>query len=91
MKRISRRTLLGTAAACALSAPAVRAQKADMGVALVIGNSRYLKEAALPNPKRDTTDVAARFRAKSQLLLIYRMVVQRPLMLRWGPLQVANN
>ena len=33
------------------------------GKSVVIGNSRYLEEAALPNPKRDTTDVAARFKA----------------------------
>ena len=63
MKRtlIGRRGVLGVAGAFILPAAAVRAQGA--GVALVIGNSRYLKEAALPNPKRDTTDVAARFRA----------------------------
>ena len=62
MKRISRRTLLGTAAACALSAPAVRAQKADMGVALVIGNSKYRREATLPNVRRDAMEIARRFR-----------------------------
>ena len=63
-----RRTFLvstvGVSAAPAIvHAPSVRAQGKGAGVALVIGNSRYLKEAALPNPKRDTTDVAARFKA----------------------------
>ena len=63
MKRslIGRRGVLGVAGAFMLPAAFARAQGA--GVALVIGNSRYLKEAALPNPKRDTTDIAARFKA----------------------------
>ena len=69
MKRISRRTLLGTAAACALSAPAVRAQKADMGVALVIGNSKYQWEAQLPNVKRDAPDIAKRFQDRKSTRL----------------------
>ena len=71
MKRISRRRLLGTAAACALSAPAVRAQKADMGVALVIGNSKYQWEAQLPNVRRDVPDIAKEFETlglKTELL-----------------------
>lgn len=65
MKRtlIGRRSLFGVAGASMLPAPAILAQGKGAGVALVIGNSRYLKESALPNPKRDTTDVAARFRA----------------------------
>jgi hypothetical protein len=55
---------LGMIAAPAIArVSAARAQGKSTGVALVIGNSRYLRESALPNPKRDTTDVAARFKA----------------------------
>ena len=71
MKRIARRTFLGASAAFALSAPAVQAQKAAIGVALVIGNSKYQWEATLPNVRRDAPDIAKRFEAmglKTQLL-----------------------
>jgi hypothetical protein len=62
VKSIARRTLLGTAGALMLPAPALRAQGAN-GVALVIGNSKYQWEASLPNVKRDAPDVAKRFQA----------------------------
>ena len=41
----------------------VRAQAVRPGVALVIGNSRYKWEAALPNVRRDAADVARAFKA----------------------------
>jgi hypothetical protein len=65
MKRplMGRRGVLGVAGALMLPAPSIRAQGKGAGVALVIGNSKYQRESALPNPKRDTTDVAARFKA----------------------------
>ena len=44
-----------------LTAPAVRAQSQNAGVALVIGNSKYHWEASLPNVKRDAPDVTQRF------------------------------
>jgi hypothetical protein len=59
MTRVSRRTLLGAAAALSLPAPATRAQGSG-GVALVIGNSKYQWEAPLPNVKRDAPDIAKR-------------------------------
>lgn len=46
-----------------LGAPAVRAQGPTAGVALVIGNSKYKWEAALPNVKRDAPDIAKAFQA----------------------------
>ncbi len=54
-----------------LGAPAVHAQGASAGVALVIGNSKYRWEASLPNVKRDAPDIAKRFQAlglKTELL-----------------------
>jgi len=39
----------------------VRAQRLANGVALVIGNSKYLWEAQLPNVRRDAPDIAKRF------------------------------
>ena len=46
-----------------LAAPAIVRAQAQNRFALVIGNSRYRYESSLPNPKRDSADVAARFRA----------------------------
>lgn len=43
--------------------PGTMAQAQAGGIALVIGNSRYQQESSLPNARRDTTDVAERFRA----------------------------
>jgi hypothetical protein len=55
------------AAGTVLASPAVlrasHAQGGKGGVALVIGNSKYQWEAALPNVKRDAPDVAKRFQA----------------------------
>lgn len=70
MNRITRRTILGAAGATVLSAPAIRAQGGG-GVALVIGNSKYMWEAQLPNVKRDVPDMARRFQEyglKTELL-----------------------
>jgi hypothetical protein len=57
-----RRALL-TSASLALAAPAIVRAQGQNRVALVIGNSRYRFESSLPNPKRDSADVAARFKA----------------------------
>ena len=46
-----------------LTAPAVRAQGQNAGVALVIGNSKYQWEAQLPNVRRDAPDIAKVFQA----------------------------
>ena len=61
MRSIVRRSLLAGAGASFLAAPAVRAQ-GQAGVALVIGNSKYRREATLPNVRRDAMDVARRLR-----------------------------
>jgi len=58
---MGRRALL--AATATLFAPAIRAQAQTAGVALVIGNSKYQWEAALPNVRRDAPDIAKRFQA----------------------------
>jgi hypothetical protein len=60
--RLKRRGLLTTAAS-ALGAPAIAFGQGQNGVALVIGNSKYLWEASLPNVRRDAPDVAQRFKA----------------------------
>src|SRR5512143_3807480 len=68
---IARRRLLVASGAALLPAPAVLAQGASAGVALVIGNSKYSWEASLPNVKRDVPDIARRFHAfglKTELL-----------------------
>ena len=54
-----------------MAAPAVRAQAPGPGVALIIGNSKYKYESPLPNARRDSTDIAKRFRElglKTELL-----------------------
>ena len=59
-----RRRQFVAALGSAVAAPSiVRAQAAKPGVALVIGNSRYKWEAALPNVRRDAADVARAFKA----------------------------
>ena len=40
-----------------------RSAQASNGVALVIGNSKYQWEAALPNVRRDAPDIAKSFQA----------------------------
>ena len=68
--RVSRRRVLAAASAT-LAFPAIHARGAASGVALVIGNSKYQWEAALPNVKRDVPDIAQRFQAlglKTELL-----------------------
>src|SRR5437868_1162034 len=60
--RVGRRQLM-VGAASMLSAPAVHAQSRNVGVALVIGNSKYQWEAALSNVRRDAPDVARDFQA----------------------------
>ena len=62
MADLSRRTLLAGATAV-VGAPSIVRAQGQNGVALVIGNSKYLWEAALPNVKRDAPDVAKRFQA----------------------------
>lgn len=57
---IGRRTLLAGTASLLASPAIVRAQGTN-GVALVIGNSKYLWEASLPNVRRDAPDIAKRF------------------------------
>ena len=60
---LGRRSVLALAGGGLLASPAVvRAQGRSSGVALVIGNSKYQWEAALPNVRRDVADVARRFR-----------------------------
>ena len=59
---IGRRALIA-GGSLTLAAPAVRAQGASSGVALVIGNSKYHWEAPLPNVKRDAPDVARAFQS----------------------------
>jgi len=60
--RVGRRMLL-SAGASALPLVGLLAQGQAAGVALVLGNSRYEWESALPNVRRDTTDMARRFQA----------------------------
>ncbi len=70
MGHIGRRGIFGGTAGL-LAAPAVWAQGKNAGVALVIGNSKYQWEAALPNVKRDAPDIARVFQAmglKTELL-----------------------
>lgn len=57
---IRRRQLLAGAGSLLASPTVVRAQTQSNGVALVIGNSKYLWEAPLPNVRRDAPDVAKR-------------------------------
>ena len=59
---IGRREVLAGSVAL-LAAPSIARAQAQNGVALVIGNSKYLWEAALPNVKRNAPDVAKRFQA----------------------------
>ena len=59
---IGRREVLAGSVAL-LAAPSIARAQPQNGVALVIGNSKYLWEAALPNVKRDAPDVAKRFQA----------------------------
>ena len=59
---IGRREVLAGSAAL-LAAPSIARAQAQNGVALVIGNSKYLWEAALANVKRDAPDVARRVQA----------------------------
>jgi hypothetical protein len=54
---IGRRNVMASAAAFLASPSIVRAQGVN-GVALVIGNSKYVWEAPLPNVRRDAPDVA---------------------------------
>jgi hypothetical protein len=62
-RSIGRRRALLAAASSLLPAPAVWAQGRPAGTALVIGNSKYLWEATLPNVRRDAPDMAKRFQA----------------------------
>lgn len=56
---IARRSVL--AAGGLLAAPALVRAEGRNGVALVIGNSKYIWEASLPNVQRDVPDIAKRF------------------------------
>lgn len=70
MRAVARRRLLVSAGGL-LAAPALVRAQATNGVALVIGNSRYKREASLPNVKRDVPDIARAFQAlglKTELL-----------------------
>jgi hypothetical protein len=59
---IGRRHALAGAGAL-LAAPAIVRADGQRGVALVIGNSKYQWESALPNVRRDAADVSKRFQA----------------------------
>ena len=59
---LKRRTVLA-GAVTALASPAIRAQAQSAGAALVIGNSKYQWEAALPNVRRDAPDIAKCFQS----------------------------
>ena len=68
--RFTRRAALVGAGGLLASPAIVRAQGTN-GVALGIGNSKYLWEASLPNVRRDAPDIAKRFQAmglKTELL-----------------------
>lgn len=58
---IGRRLVLAGAGGLLASPAVLRAQGVANGVALVIGNSKYHWEAALPNVKRDAPDIARMF------------------------------
>ena len=58
----SRRLLL-FAGGSVLAAPSIARAQAPNGLALVVGNSNYRWEAALPNVRRDALDIAQRFEA----------------------------
>lgn len=62
LSAVGRRSLLSGTAALMASPAVVRAQGRN-GVALVIGNSKYMWEAALPNVRRDAADVARGFQS----------------------------
>ena len=69
--RLGRRNLLAGTAAL-IGAPGIARAQGRAGVALVIGNSKYQWEAALPNVKRDAPDIARAFEAiglKTELVL----------------------
>lgn len=57
---IGRRNLLALTGGL-LAAPAIARAQGQNGVALVIGNSKYIWEAQLPNVRRDVPDIARRF------------------------------
>jgi hypothetical protein len=61
-RRLGRRGMLAATGAL-LAAPSIVRAQGQNGVALVIGNSKYLWEASLPNVRRDAPDVAKRFQA----------------------------
>ncbi|MEI6204990.1 MAG: caspase family protein, partial [Enhydrobacter sp.] len=58
---IGRRSALAGAGSLLVAPAIVRAQGKTNGVALVIGNSKYAREAQLPNVRRDAPDIAKRF------------------------------
>ena len=58
---LTRRRLIAGASVSALATPAIVRAQGQNGVALVIGNSKYRWEAALPNVRRDAPDIARRF------------------------------
>jgi hypothetical protein len=62
LRPLRRRTLLFATGSLIATPAIVRAQGRN-GVALVIGNSKYKFESALPNAKRDVQDVAKAFEA----------------------------
>ena len=64
---MKRRTLLAVGTGSLLAAPSVIRAQASNGVALVIGNSKYQWEAALPNVRRDAPDIAKRDRKSTRL------------------------
>lgn len=70
-QNLGRRALLAGAVSVVAAPAIVRAQGQMAGVALVIGNSKYLWEAPLPNVRRDVPEIARRFQAmglKTELL-----------------------
>ena len=60
--RLGRRALLAGTAGL-IGVPGIARSQGRAGVALVIGNSKYQWEAALPNVKRDAPDIARAFEA----------------------------
>src|SRR5690349_3243316 len=70
IRGLGRRKLI-VAAGGLMAAPAIGRAQGQNGVALVIGNSKYLWEASLPNVRRDAPDIAKAFQAmglKTELL-----------------------
>lgn len=90
---ITRRKIVATTASL-LAAPYIARAQGAGGVALVIGNSKYLWEASLPNVRRDAPDVAKRFQAmglKTELAQDLTKDALRQAIERFGGLSRGSN